>query len=166
MKSVTAIRHLAAFAVALALSQGMAAMPARADTTGPSALALAAVVAAHSSVLSSYDRRVMARLFTGGNVSFPPTRKISVTADSIVCKVSNVSIASRSCELTFGAGKRNFTGREANELFATLAAAGVMPDGAAGTIYEAVKMLDCTIDPTVIKENAGGGADCTFMPGQ
>jgi hypothetical protein len=160
---------LAGLAPALAFIQIVWAMPALAQSasaSGPSALALAAVVAAHSAVLSSFDRRAMSRLLAGnGGASFPPTRKISVTADSIQCKVSNVDIVSRSCDLTFGAGKRHFTGRDANELYATMAAAGIMGEGAAGTLTESVTKLVCTIDPNAIRQKDGSGADCTFMTG-
>jgi hypothetical protein len=47
----------------------------------------------------------------------------------VVCRVSNVDITSRSCELSFGARKRTLTGREANEVGATAAAAGVPSEG-------------------------------------
>jgi len=97
---------------------------------------------------------------------FPPNRKISVTADSVVCRASNVDITSRTCELAFGAGKRLLKGREANELTATLAAAGVAPEGAAGSIIESVTKLACTIDPNEIRQKAGGGGQCAFETGQ
>jgi hypothetical protein len=167
MTSINAIctRPAALVLLALGLTQWVAVWPASAaagNASGPSALALAAVVASHSSVLGSYGRRVMRGLFGGHSVSFPPNRKISVTADSIKCRVSDVDLAARSCELDFKGGKRNLTGREANELFATVAVAGVMSEGAAGSIFEAVTKLACTIDPNVLKQKDGGGADCTF----
>jgi hypothetical protein len=155
-------------AVLFVLGPGVStASAASGNTSGPAALALAAVVASHSSVLASFDRRAMARLFGGHSaISFPPNRTISVAADSIVCRASNVDITSRTCELAFGAGKRLLKGREANELAATLAAAGVAPEGAAGSIVESVTKLACTIDPTEIRQKAGGGAQCTFETGQ
>jgi hypothetical protein len=157
-----------ALAASLILGQGVStASAASGSASGPAALALAGVVAAHSSVLGSFDRRAMARLFAGNSaISFPPNRKISVSADSIVCRASNVDITSRTCELAFGAGKRLLKGREANELFATLAAAGVAPEGAAGSIIESVAKLACTIDPNEIRQKAGGGAQCVFETGQ
>jgi hypothetical protein len=137
------------------------------NASGPAALALAGVVASHSSVLASFDRRAMARLFGGNSaISFPPNRKISVTADSVVCRASNVDITSRMCELAFGAGKRLLKGREANELATTLAAAGVAPEGAAGSIVESVTKLACTVDPNEIRQKAGGGARCAFETAQ
>ena len=38
-------------------------------------------------------------------------------------------------------------------------------DGAAGSVFESVTALSCTVDPSVVKQKAGGGADCTFTPG-
>jgi hypothetical protein len=152
-------------AVLFVLGPGVSA--ASGNASGPAALALAGVVAAHSSVLPSFDRRAMARLFGGhSGISFPPNRKISVTADSIICRASNVVITARTCELAFRAGKRLLDGREANELTATLLAAGVTPEGAAGSIVESVTKLACTVDPTEIRQKAGGGAQCAFETGQ
>lgn len=157
-----------ALAVLLVLGEGVsAASAASGSTSGPAALALAGVVASHSSVLASFDRRAMARLFGGNSaISFPPNRKISVSADSIVCRASNVDITSRTCELAFGAGKRSLKGREANELFATLTAAGVASEGAAGSIIESVTKLNCMVDPNEIRRKEGGGAQCAFETGQ
>jgi hypothetical protein len=155
-------------AMLLALGQAAATitLAQAASASGPSALALAAVVAEHSPVLRSFDRRAVRRLFDGhSNIFFPPNRKISVKADSVSCRASDVDITARSCELVFGHRKRHFTGRQANEVFATLAAAGVASEGAAGSINEAIKNLVCTLDPKVIKEKAGGGADCMFDAG-
>src|SRR5262249_12684870 len=137
------------------------------SVSGPGALALAGVVASHSSVLSSFDRRTIARLFAGNSsIGYPPNRKISVTADSIVCRESDVDITSRSCELTFGAGKRQRKGREANERSPSPAAAGAAWEGAAGSIFEGFTNLVCTIAPNEIRQGAGGGAQCTFETGQ
>jgi hypothetical protein len=146
---------------------GSTASAASGSASGPSAFALAGVVASHSSVLGPFDRRAMRRLFAGNSpILFPPNRTISVTASSIACRASTVDIISRSCDLTFGAAKRSLKGRDANELFATLAAAGVASEGAAGTIAEGVTNLACTISPSEIEQKAGGGATCTFDTGQ
>ena len=153
---------------ALALTVGQtAAFAAPGTTTGPTALALAAVIAQHSPVVRAFDKRVIARLFRGNTrFGFTPNTKISVDADSVVCRVSNVDITSRSCELTFGARKRKLTGREANEVGATAAAAGVPSEGAAGSSIESISKLRCTIDPNEIMQKAGGGANCSFETGQ
>jgi hypothetical protein len=133
---------------------------------GASALALAAIVASHSRALGVVDRAALARLFAGrANFGYPANRMITVSADSIDCKVSNVDITDRSCALTFGASNRALKGREAHELFATLIEAGVPSDGAAGTIHEAVSHLLCTIDPNAIKQKDGSGAECKFDTG-
>jgi hypothetical protein len=139
---------------------------APATASGSSALALAAVIAPYSSLLP-YDKRAIRRLFGGSSdIDFSATGKISVTADSITCRISNVDITARSCDLAFKNHKRNLTGREANELFAGLAAAGVAAQGAAGSMIAAVTKLECAVDPNRVKQKDGGGADCTFETGQ
>jgi hypothetical protein len=144
-----------------------AALAASATATGPTALALAAVIAQHSPAVRAFDKRVIARLFRGNTrFGFTPNTKISVDADSIVCRVSNVDITSRSCDLNFGSRKRTLTGRDANELGATAAAAGIPSEGAAGSSIERVSKLRCTIDPNEIMQKAGGGAECSFETGQ
>ena len=57
------------------------------------------------------------------------------------------------------------SGRDANELFATLAMVGVPSDGAAGSIHAGVMQLLCTIDPNAIKQKDGSGATCKFDAG-
>lgn len=138
-----------------------AALAAPATTTGATALAVAATVARYSPLLSAYERRLIADIFDG-NVRVGDKRKLSVGAETVTCKISNVAIAERSCELTFKKGKRSLKGREANEVYATLASAGVVAEGAAGSMIENVTKLNCTLDPAVIKDNSGGGADCSF----
>jgi hypothetical protein len=148
--------------VALSVVQ-TAALAAPGTATGPAALALAAVIAQHSPAVRAFDRRVIARLFRGNTrFGFTPNKKISVDADSLVCRVSNVDITSRSCELKFGSRKRTLTGREANDVGATAAAAGIPSQGAAGSSIQSVSNLRCTIDPNEIMQKAGGGAECSF----
>ena len=81
-------------------------------------------------------------------------------------KISNVAIAERSCQIAFKKGKRSLKGREANEIYATLASAGVAAEGAAGSMVESVSRLNCTPDLAEIRDNSGGGADCSFATGQ
>jgi hypothetical protein len=155
--------RLTILACSMSLACASAASAAPATTSGSVALALAGVVAPYSP-LPAAEKKAVAALFAGDS-NVPTTKKITVTADKILCRASNVAITSRSCELTFGSHTRSVKGREANEIFATEALAGVPSDGAAGTIFEGLTKLSCTLDPKVIKENAGGGADCTFEPG-
>jgi hypothetical protein len=157
------MKRMAGLVVALLLASPNALASTAA---GNSALALAALVAERSPLVRPLEKRVIARLFDGQlNFDFAAGKKISVQADAIVCRVGNVDITSRACTLTFGTKKVELRGRKAHELFTTLAEAGVLPDGAAGTIYESLAHLSCTIDPNEIKEKAGGGAACKFDPG-
>jgi len=142
-----------------------AAFAAPVTVSGPTAFALAAVVAQPSSLVRSYDNRVIARLFRGNtNFGFTPDAKISVVADSIACTTGNVDITVRSCKLTFSARnrtwERSLTGFQANEIGATVLAAGATSEGAAGS------NLECTIDPNEIMKKVGGGAECTFETGK
>ena len=154
---------LAALTLSLLTAGITAASAAPASVSGSVALALAGVVAPHS-LLPSAEKKAVAALFAGNsNISYK--KKIIVTADKIVCRTSNVDITARSCELTFKTTTRSLKGREANEIFATEVMAGVPSDGAAGSNFEGLTKLSCTLDPKVIKDNAGGGADCTLEPG-
>ena len=155
-RASTALVLLTAFGLAPA-----AAAPV--SVSGSTAVAVAGVIAPYSPLLSAHEKRKIADLFNGharaGN-------KLTVTAESIVCSVSNVDITARSCELTFDKFARTLKGREANEVNATLAAAGAVAGGAAGSMIQSVTNLTCTLDPNVIKDNAGGGADCAFATDQ
>ena len=145
----------------------LAIVPASAaSTSGAYALALAGVVAERDPFLSGVDRYQVAALFAGNEHAFYPAgRRIVVRADHVVCRVSNVQITARSCKLTFRGRVANLSGAAANAVFATLAAGGVPGDGAAGSTYEAVHGLVCTLTPSVIKQNGGGGAACVYTVG-
>ena len=145
----------AALAIVLMVT-GISAASA-ASITGQAALALAAVVAEASRLLTSAEAKAVA-----GYSDIPYKKKITVTADKIVCRTSNVDITVHSCELTFGKTVKTINGRAANELFATEAMAGVAPDNAAGSIFESLSKLKCTIDPLIIKDKGGGGAECSW----
>jgi hypothetical protein len=167
IKVSLSFKHLTAILTSVTcLATASTAFAAAGTASGPSALALAAVVAEHSSVLGAFDRRAVRSMFSGkDNLVIARTQKITVAVDAVVCKMSNVDITARSCVLTVKGHDRTVTGRDANEIFGTLALAGVQSEGAAGSIIASVKNLQCTLDPTVIKQKAGGGADCKFDTG-
>ena len=129
---------------------------------GNGALALAALVAEHSPNVKAHDK-ILLEKFLNGQI-YASKKKITVAAGAVTCRTSNVDITQHSCDLTFGAKKVATHGRKAHELYATLAEVGVPPDGAVGSIFEAVPNLDCTVDPGEVKQKAGGGAHCTFAP--
>jgi hypothetical protein len=152
---------IAALALLLAPGSALAA-----TATGAGALALAALVAPHSPLVSAHDKNIMARMFNGNiGFSYPKKRKIVVRAAAVVCRASDVDITLHSCTLTFGKKTVALMGRRAHELFATIAEVGVASGGAAGSIFESLSHLVCTIDPNAVKQRAGGGADCAFTPG-
>jgi hypothetical protein len=135
-----------------------------AKVSGATALALAGVIAPLSADLSGAEKKAVAMLFAA-NSDVPYKKAIVVRADRIVCRTGNVDITLRNCEVTFGKKVRTVNGPTANEIFATEALAGVPPDGAAGTNFESLTRLSCTIDPNAIRRKDGSGADCTFQPG-
>lgn len=159
------MKKLTLFVVPLLLA-AQSASAAPASTAGNSALALAALVGTHSPTLSWKERKALANMLDGRlGFSFPANQKIVVKADKVTCRASNVDIAAHSCDLGFGPTTRHLAGRAAHELYATLIESGVPSDGAAGSLFESLTALACTIDPNAVKQRAGGGADCTFNAG-
>jgi hypothetical protein len=155
-----------ALAVIPPLLAAPCAVAAPMNTSGNSALALAALVGIPSPALSLKNRKALANMLDGRlNFPYPPSQKIDVKADKVTCRASNVDISAHSCELTFGSQTRKLNGRAAHELYATLIESGVPSDGAAGSLFESVTALSCTIEPSAEKQKAGGGADCSFTAG-
>ena len=143
------------------------ALPAWAanGSSGPGALALATLVSQHSPTLAGFKKHALQQLFGGNtNVHYPAGKTIVVDADKISCKTSDVDITLHSCDLTFGSQTHTITGRVAHEMYATLMENGVPGGAAAGTEYENLTQLSCTIDPNVVDQRGGGGATCAFTP--
>jgi hypothetical protein len=70
---------------------------------------------------------------------------------------------SRSCKIQFGRRATiALSGREANELFATLLEMGIAPTTAAGSIFIGLSQLSCLVDPSELRQKAGGGVACSF----
>jgi hypothetical protein len=157
---------LLAFAL-LPLFVGNAAADGATNSSGASALALAALVGSHSPVLNGTERRALADMLNGDLAfSFPAGATITVLADAVSCRASNVDISAHSCTLTFGSASRALNGRAAHELYATLIENGVASEGAAGSVFAAISHLSCKIDPAAVKQKSGAGADCAFAAAQ
>ena len=163
---MTSVRLILACALVVGTASGAAAASGAtpAKVSGSTALALAGVIAPLSPNLTSAEKKAMAMLFAA-NADIPYKKPIVVTADKIVCRTGNVDITVRNCEVTFGKKVRTVNGPTANEIYATEALAGIPPDGAAGSNFESLSKLSCTIDPNAIRQKDGSGADCTFQPG-
>jgi hypothetical protein len=132
---------------------------------GSGALALAALVGNVAPSLGAAEKSALMKLLDGKtDFSFPAGKAITVAAQKITCRAGNVDITSHSYDLTFGGQVVSLKGRSAHELFATLAEIGIQPDGAAGSIFEALSNLKCTIDPNEVKQKSGGGAECQYAP--
>jgi hypothetical protein len=149
------------FIVASLLAANTAALAGSVDQTA--ALALAALAAEHSPAVKASDKMLLAK-FLNGDTKSASKNKITVAANAITCKAGDVDITMHQCDLTFGTKKVTTHGRKVHELYATLAEAGVPSDGAAGSVFEAVSNLNCTIDPDEVRQKGGGGAHCTYDP--
>lgn len=135
---------------------------APAALAGNSELSLAALVGVHSPHLTAAEKALLEEYLEGEAKG--GGAKFAVTASAVTCRMSDVDIANHSCEIDFGAKKVTLAARKAHELYATLIENGVPSDGAAGSIYEALADLDCTIVPAEIKDRSGAGASCKFKP--
>jgi len=149
-------------AASLLLVSGPSAASA-ASISGSAALALAAVVASYSPALSPAEKKQVAAIFDGKGEG-SSMGKITIAADRVICRSSNVDLTARSCELSFGRKTQSIAGRQASELYATEAMVGIPADGAAGTIYEGLANLKCTLDPQALRQNDGSGAQCSYDP--
>ncbi|MBO0732951.1 MAG: hypothetical protein J2P49_01240 [Methylocapsa sp.] len=139
-----------------------ATQPAFADNGD---LSLAALAGAHSPDLTRAQKKLLEKyLESKARAPHPSGKKIIVRAKAVTCRISDVDITYHSCDLDFGTKRVSFEGRKAHELYATLVENDVPSDGAAGSIYEAVTDLVCTIDPDEVKGEGGGGASCNFNP--
>lgn len=134
-------------------------------SNGASALALSALVGEYAPQVSAAEKKLLAAYFNGrADAPHAKGQRVAVKADAIDCRAGNVDIASRSCDLTFGAKKIELRGRKAHELYATLIENGVALEGAAGSSHASVTALDCIVDADEVAEKAGGGARCAFNP--
>jgi hypothetical protein len=150
----------------LLVSQDASAAVSAMTATGRGALAQASLVADQSPTIRARDRAVLRQMFNGrAAVTFPIGQKIEVRADSVVCRVGNVDITQHDCTLTFGNRTVREEGRLAHELYTTLIEVGVRSEGAAASLHLALTALVCNVDPQVIRQRAGGGAECSFTTG-
>ncbi len=154
-------RTLLAALTLLAFAQAALA----AEISGNSAVSLAARIGERSPMLSAAEKTLIAAYLDGRrDTPFPPGRKVVVKADEATCRISNPDVTGKSCALAFGARRVLFGGREAQALYATLVEAGVPSSGAAGSIIESLKTLECVINPAEVRQVSGGGAKCVFAP--
>jgi len=129
---------------------------------GPSSrLILAAIVAQHSPQLGEAAKQELSRL-SAGDLSKANKEEIKVSADSIECRASDVDITSRLCKIKYGSVDVSLSGRDAHELFATIAEVGVSAGGSAGTYTIGLSHLNCTVSPDEVWDRSGGGVRCTF----
>ena len=146
----------------LSIAFGAQVATAADSLSGSSALALAGLVGIQSPLVSVSDRKILLSILNGDlSFSYPANGQILVKADSVTCRLSDVDISAHGCTLKFGGATRTSKGREAHELYATLVENGIPSDGAAGSIFESVSHLSCSVKPTEVKQRGGGGVTCT-----
>ncbi len=148
---------VSAFVALLFLAQPAAAS----NIIGNSALSLAALVGLHSPHLGGGEKRLL-RLYLDSRAPRTKAKKFVVAADEVTCRISNVDITAHSCNLTFRGRRVAIRGRRAHELYATLVENGIPGDGGAGSLYESLRGLVCTIDPAAVASRGGGGVSCDF----
>lgn len=71
--------------------------------------------------------------------------------------MTGAALNSSNCEVSFGKKVKSANGSTANEIFATEALAGIPSNGAAGSNFESLIKLSCTIDPNAIRQKDGSG---------
>jgi hypothetical protein len=144
---------------------GAVSGPSALAVSGPSALSLATRIGQQSPLLTQTEKVLVSAYLDGctcGTLQYG--KKITVKADEVTCSMGDVDITSKGCELSFGEKGVSRSGSEAQALYATLIEARVPASGAAGTSYESITAIECTIDPAQF--GTGGGADCTFNTNQ
>lgn len=126
---------------------------------GNEALMLSALVGIRSPAVSAPNRARLTRLMDGVVAAGPA---FNVIAAHVNCRSSTVDIAANSCELTFGTRTVRLHGRLAHELGATMIAAGLSAEGAAGSSFLTADDLRCRVEPTLIAGHGGDGAECRW----
>src|SRR5271169_3377643 len=161
-------RAVSLFVAIAVLASGLSVPAAAATTSGHGALALAAIVGQYDPALTSGVRAGLLRLLADEAFGGTRSGKLIVKADVVTCRAGDVDLKAFGCTLTFGTRTVTLKGRQAAELYATLIEAGVPSDGAAGTLFESVKALSCTLDLTELGGPGmgdGGGASCDYQAG-
>lgn len=139
------------------------AVAAPLNTDGYGALALASVLALHDPLLTAANKALLAQYLDGHpGAPHPAGLVIHLNTGAIACRAGDVDLAMHECTIHYGLHTLTLTGRSAHELYATMAEAGIPSDGAAGSIFEGVNDLHCTINADEIKDQSGGGAHCTY----
>lgn len=133
---------------------------------GAEALAVAALIGERSPSLSANDKTVLSHFLDGEMTFSTPsgTGTITVTAQSVTCRSSNIDLAMHSCQLNFGSTTITEAGTRGEALWATMIAGGVPGNPGAGSIYFSMAPVTCTVNVTQIQSGTGAGVSCTYTP--
>ena len=116
-----------AFGIALMLAGPAAA----AEAMGNGALSLAALVGLRSPAQTAVEKYLLSAYLAGRpKADYSRGKKVVVRANEATCRISNVDITAKSCDLKFGASSVSVLGGQAQALYATMIEVGVPPSGA------------------------------------
>ena len=88
------------------------------SVNGNGALALAALIADRSPSLTRAERVLLSAYLDGRpKMDFPRSKKIILRANAVVCRIGNVDITAKNCNLTFGGQTISLVGRQAQALY-------------------------------------------------
>jgi hypothetical protein len=136
-------QRLTCFAAVLTMAAARAAAQA---VQGGHALALAAGVGWYSPDLAGAEKAILLNLAGGKPALLAKGEQVTVTADAVVCRRSDVAAGGDSCDLTFGMNDVDISGRRARTLYDVLRAAGAAESGTAGSIQRGISSLSCVVD--------------------
>ena len=149
-------------ALVVATSMLLAGAANAATMTGGSALTFAALVGAYSPSLTHAQKHILYRFLSGQTGFYSSNATITFHVDEVHCQAGNVDLTKHSCRITYGSSVTALNGEEGANILANMAHAGVMGDGAAGTIHYDVTNVTCTIKVGEVKSPDGGGVSCSY----
>ncbi len=131
----------------------------RGMTWGHSALALAAVIAPSSPLLSEADKMLIAQLYDGQMRS--DEVEIVIKADALFCTSSFKNLLLHKCTLDFSGTKVQLFGRQSRELEMMAKFAGIDVDATGNSNF--FQRIECRLEPSKIAKRDGSGAVCTWV---
>ena len=160
----TVMKRLGGMVLAASLLLAGRANAAPSTLHGNAALTVAALVGQYSPALSASQKHILYK-FLAGVGTFPSSNApIHFHVNAIQCQLGDVALTVHRCQITYGGVVTNENGEEGAAILANMALAGVLADGAAGTIHYGMTNINCTIDVAEVKSPTGGGVTCTYTP--
>ncbi len=149
-------------AIALAAGVLLAGGANAATMSGNAALSFAALVGHYSPALTIGQKHILLHFLAGQTSFVSSNATITFHVDEVHCQLGDVDLTRHSCKITYGSANTTLNGEEGAAILANMAQAGVMGDGAAGTIHFDAKNITCTLKVGEIKSPDGGGVSCSY----